>query len=80
MGFCDVSFLRCRKILNAEKVAAYYRLLARMYMQYVLAMCSKNFFVLDGRSGNLAIGVKNVVCCWKNIIGMRRNRDVCWKR
>ena len=49
--------------MNAEKVAAYYRLLARMYMQYVLAMCSINFFVLDGRSGNLGIGVKNVVCC-----------------
>ena len=54
--------------------------LARMYMQYVLAMCSKNFFVLDGPLGNLAIGVKNVVCSWKNIIGMRRNRDVYWKR
>ena len=63
MAYCDVSFVRCRKILNAEKVAAYYRLLARMYMQYVLAMCSINFFVLDGRSGNLGIGVKNVVCC-----------------
>ena len=47
-----------------------------MYLQCAV----KTFFVLDGRSGNLAIGVKNVVCCWKNIIGMRRNRDVCWKR
>ena len=53
MAYCDISFVRCRKILNAEKVAAYYRLLARMYMQYVLAMCSKNFFCVGPAVGKL---------------------------
>ena len=54
MAYCDVSFLRCRKILNAEKVAAYYSFLARMYMQYVLAMCSKNFFCVGRAVGKLS--------------------------
>ena len=80
MAYCDISFVRCRKILNAEKVAAYYRLLARMYMQYVLAMCSKNFFCVGPAVGKLRNRREKRGLLLENIIGMRRNRDVCWKR